>query len=513
MGNTNPCSGTKLCTGHSRQKSHCQRPVAIGLIAFLVISFVIVNAITSLSFAPWVDEVMQVDAGINLHLGKGWVSTAWQHQSQFEFWSANNPLYTFLVFLWVSLVGIGPILVRALNYVVVLADVWLILHICRRRGLLTSVWLCILLASLIACNSAVTYVYRSGRADLITLFVVAALAWPYMCTENAKKRRCLLFLGALPLVASGLQSVPFIVLLIALESTITRKSRLADLIAVLVGAASGCLLLSLLYAEKRTLRAFFFETFASGYNIAGSGIQALLIHDHWALARFANQLADMAPWRVVEDIMRDHSIIPVIIFLIISTLFTGKSRLHSTLLVGLVAAFFIPFGMLFAGRYPIYYSWMGSVPVLILFVVVLEQLLHEHRRVMLGVGFISAFASLILGLPFDIWDQTRHASPQSYAVVEQLLRNEVRSGDEVFGDPVLYYAAKNQSIPFYSSSYAGGRAFRRISDGEASRINLLILKPYQYDESKAKVGGDWSLQQTYWIPYGFSLAVWRRTTH
>jgi len=58
-----------------------QKALIVALIALLAAAFLWVNLATSLSVAPWVDEVQQVDAGINLHLGKGWVSTAWHHES------------------------------------------------------------------------------------------------------------------------------------------------------------------------------------------------------------------------------------------------------------------------------------------------------------------------------------------------------------------------------------------------------------------------------------------------
>lgn len=482
--------------------------------SLLAVAFLWLNLKTSLSVVPWTDEVMQVDAGINLHLGKGWISTAWQHQSQNSFWVANNPLYTLLIFGWVSILGIDPVAVRSMNYVLVLGIAWLLVDACRRKGLIQSTWAGCLLALLIICDQATAFVYRSGRADLATMLVVTLLFWVFMSVQEPVRRRRMLLLLAIPLLLSGLQSIPYVVLLFALDCMITRKVRIPDILAIMSGCAFGGLLMAFVFLWKQSLLAFVTETFASGYNIVGAGLQALIIRDHAAIVRFIGLLKALSPPNVLHVIAQNNSLVPLIVFLLgVSTLCflqSRKSNLGTIAIVGLVAAICIPYGLIAAGRYAFYYAWMGAAPVAIVFVVTLERCRLEKKWFIFTAGLLAAIVSVLLGMPTDIWRQTQKAGPEEYKMVEKILRNETRPGDVVYGDPSFYYASKKQGVPFFSTTYAGGRAYRHMSDAERSQVTILLLRPEQLTEAIDKLGDGWTKTDRYELRYGFSVLVWKR---
>src|SRR4051794_5004944 len=56
-------------------------------------------------YAVWTDEVMYTDPAVNFVLDKGFISTAWYHQSENAFWAGNVPLYQFLLVGWMKCFG------------------------------------------------------------------------------------------------------------------------------------------------------------------------------------------------------------------------------------------------------------------------------------------------------------------------------------------------------------------------------------------------------------------------
>jgi hypothetical protein len=128
---------------------------------------------------------MQIDAGLNLAMGKGWVSSAWFSQSVHEFWAANNPLYTLLGSAWIRIVGLDPVAVRTLNLLLALAAAWLIVSTSRRTGLVRTAAASLALALLVLTDGSVSYIYRTGRADLVPLLVVVLL-WRAITLEQER---------------------------------------------------------------------------------------------------------------------------------------------------------------------------------------------------------------------------------------------------------------------------------------------------------------------------------------
>jgi hypothetical protein len=476
--------------------------------------FLWTNIRTAMSVAPWLDEVAQIDAGVNLYLGNGWLSTTWPSQSQSQFWAGNNPLYALLVYCWLTIFGFSPVVVRSLNYVLVLVIAWLIVDACRRARLIQSKWVGILLAILLICNQSVTLVYRSGRADLVTMATLASLFWIYISVQHPLRRKVLLFLCATLILPSGIHAIPYLVLLVGLDYICCRKLRTRDLTAIGVGCLAGGFAMAVLFLWKHALRTFVSQTFASGYNMAGSGLQAAMIHDNAATKRLLVQLRRLSPDSVLQIIAQDTSaliLILVLLFLLIRAWRVKQSKIRFIALMGVVSAIAIPYGMLVAGRYAPYYAWMGAAPTTVAFAMCLEACWLTGKRLLVAGSLVAAAASILLGMPSDVWRQVHTTDPTDYGKLQELLRNETRPGDTVYGGPILYYAAKSSNIPFVSTSYAGGRGYRHMTDGERSRVSILILQPNEIDESFQKLGGRWTRRLTYQMPYGTSLVVYRRS--
>ena len=260
-----------------------------------LIALAFVNALTSMSTLPWTDEVMQIDAAVNLYQHHGWTSTAWQSQSQFEFWAANNPLYTALIYVWINVFGLSALGVRSFNVCLAVLIAWLITDTCRRARFIDGLLYQVLLFSLIMTDASIAYVYRSGRADLITLGVVAILFRIVILTPPSRRRRIRLFFASLPLLSAGLQTFPFVALLFILQRVVTRRWHRDDIMSVAVGCFAGSVLLVMILQSQHALVAYVSQTFASGYNIVGAAAQAIKFRDAAAVARFTSVLHSLLP--------------------------------------------------------------------------------------------------------------------------------------------------------------------------------------------------------------------------
>jgi len=499
--------------------TRAQNSVARPSLAWIVLSlalaaaFLTINRQTSMSAPPWVDEVMQIDAGLNLAMGKGWVSSAWFSQSVHEFWAANNPLYTLLGSAWIRIVGLDPVAVRTLNLLLALAAAWLIVSTSRRTGLVRTAAASLALALLVLTDGSVSYIYRTGRADLVPLLVVVLLWRAITLEQGTRGREALLFSFAALVPASGLHIIPYIAALLVLELAITRRRRTRDLWVMAAGCMAGGLALMGIFLVQGVLRSYLAQTVASGYNILGAALQAVVIRDHAAVRRFIDQLAALLPWNFVRILARDASSLPLIAFLLASIFAARGERrwsLRSPAVAGVVAAVLIPLAMLAAGRYMVYYGWMGALPVAVAFAVVLDRDAREGRWGWWRAGVATGALALLLGMPLQIWQQVRHTKPSQYAEIERIVDEATRPGDVVYGDPVLYYAAKSRSLEFFSTSYAGGHGYPHMSEDERARFTAILVPPAVAKEAQEKVGGAWVRSAIYPSPYGSFLVLWRR---
>ena len=474
--------------------------------------FFLLQLKTSMSSTPWTDEVMQVDPGVNLYLGNGWTSSAWPSQSQDDFWAGNNPLYPALIYLWISVFGFSAIVVRSLNYCLAIVVTWLIVDAASRLGFLKTFWSRAVLASLVIFNGALTFVYRSGRADLVTMLVVILLMRVYFCVNRSDRRPILLFGVGTLLVPSGLQSIPFVATLLCLDYVIRRKWCSRDIAFIILGAVVGGISLSFVFFVNHSLTTFLSQTVASGYNIVGALLQAAVMQDTVSVGRLLLILNDLSPFSVLKTIGHDHSVIPLILFLVCVAVIprsVGQATARFSALLGLIATIAIPYAMLASGRYAYYYSWMGGIPVVLLFVITLERICRERRKALLILGVFASVCSMALGLPYILWKNISEVNPESYSVIEGIVQQDTKSREVVYGDPIVYYAVKQTNRRFISSSYAGGRGYPQMSIQETAGVLTVIVEPENVSKTITRFGGKWILVRRYPNPYR-ALVVLRR---
>jgi hypothetical protein len=105
----------------------------------------------------------------------------------------------------------------------------------------------------------------------------------------------------------------------------------------------------------------------------------------------------------------------------------------------------------------------------------------------LGLGLLGL--GVAMGLPRLLYEHSRDARARDYAQVRGFLAKGIHGDDWLLADPALYYAAKEQGVPFFSLTYGGGRGYPVLS--EAGRINVAIVRPEDLALVEEKVPGVW----------------------
>jgi hypothetical protein len=464
--------------------------------------FLVVNWITAANYPAWTDDVMQIDAGVNLALGQGWSSTAWPSQSRAQFWAGNNPLFPLLLSGWITAFGFSVWTVRALGYVLAIATAAVIIKTAWQARWITSAWLGILLGALVLCDFGTANVYRSGRADVVPMLVIALLASAWFGAHNATARRWQLFLIALLIVPSGLQTIPYIAILIACDSVLRRQFRAGDTLAVSAGCAVGAALLLALFARHGQAHTFLSLTAASGYNMLGAGLQAGLIGDAPAMSRLLAMLDALRPMNFARSIAMNPSLPPLLLALVITIAASHiwrKGDIRPIGFAGLAVTMAVVLGMLLAGRFAVYYAWMASVPAAIFVAAAIQKLGDARAPATVATLLAAVVVAIALGLPRQLLSEARGGGPELVSMANSIVATEAREGDVLYGDPALYYPAKTRRLDFYSTTYAGGRGYRDILPAERDAVTLLIVPSGQEADVMAKLGGQWKLVRAYTV--------------
>jgi hypothetical protein len=179
---------------------------------------------------------------------------------------------------------------------------------------------------------------------------------------------------------------------------------------------------------------------------------------------------------------------------------------------GLIAGLGVPVLVLFAGKYPVYYSWMGLLIVSLCAVAAVSNLWDKWQAPMRLLGLTPLMVACVVGLPSELYASFRrpHVPPES---VQAFIRENVSHADHVFVDAPVYYATVGHAAETYCHYYSGGRGLREMPDKQRSKVTVLVINPVNFDYCVKKLGGEWVAGANYQMISGrekTSLTVYRR---
>ncbi len=451
------------------------------IVLSISVTFFVLNISTISRFPTvWIDEVSYSDPAVNYNLGAGFVSTSWASQSNTEFWASNAPLHQFLLTPWLSLFGISITAVRSFDLFLFFLSsliLWLLmikLQIGRRLLTRIIILLCFW------CGEMISWIYRCGRPDVITILLALLTFWSYYYFLKPKGWLLIALIGFLSPIA-GIQLPPFIVVTLfvffLISNERTKIIRFGLLYSISVFAGLGCLL-AFLYLKGVALR-FLQMTFAAGYTFTGDIAQKVLLNDSKVNARISDKFDTL--FNYSDFFTRDHSFL--ILFVLLTILFIyfltkGTIKIKSVAFYGYLFSLSLPAIMLLLGRYPVYYSWMGYIIIILLTAHYLD--LADLSKPIKNSCYLILIVTTFLGLPLQIIKS--YITPNNdQTIIKYFIERNITKADIVYSDHITYYPLKRLTKECYFNSYSGGRGLPNFPAEQLNRINCIILSDVKSD--------------------------------
>lgn len=458
----------------------------IALLTLLTAAFLAVNIATaSRSPTVWYDETCFVDPAASLALGQGFKTAAWYHVTHEQTFT-GFPLHQLLLAHWLKLAGFGVVEARSMNYMLMAAAGWLLWLAGWRLEAIRTSWSRLALVALVWSGYGITFVYRSGRIDSLHIFLTAAFV-AACAIRTGWLRGLTLFAIAALVPASGAQFIAFAAATGVLVFLFAGRRVLPELTALALGGAFGCLMIYFLWTMLGVFDSLaestggFFLKFGTPTGLADPSLVALLA------------ASVVVGWR-----LRSQS----------------HLKLRSVFGFGVVAALAVPLAVAALGRYPIYYSWMGWLPLAFGFCAGLSRVQFTGRAWLRWGAVLAVGAACGVGLPARVALTVKEWKERDYEPVRQLAQRNVRSGDWVYADYPAFYAVKPLASLTILPPYR-----QIIRDEEKRRVTVLVIKPDNFSGVAELLGGAWERVDGYSASdearrglgaEKYNLGVWRR---
>jgi hypothetical protein len=479
---------TSMIVSDSAHAGVRRAPQEVAVAACLVAAVCAVNFVTAELYPlAWLDECMYVDPAVNLLRHNGFTSSAWYDVVFGRFWFSNTPLYEALLFVWGKLFGDGFTALRSLNDVLISIAAMLLYWFASRSGELRSFRsrLGFVLVSLLGYG--ITYSYRSARPDAICAALSALLLLVSTLSDPRLRRSAVIAVAAL-FPWAGLQLVVATALMSGLIALCTGRRYLRTLLWVAAGVAAGGCLMLCFYAVTGHLMDFIISTVGSQHSLVGQLGQYVVYDDQRGIGRFALL-------RILHAVIEDPSSAVGLVTagMLLASARVRRSpeavhRLAASIGVGLL----IPWGLFFAGKYPLYYTWIGLLPIWFLILAALDRI-SPLARLERSLAFGLLIVSLPIGWPFLVGSAVLAGSARDYTQVRRFVGQLVKPGEWTCISPSAYFAVvESGGVPFLCAQYATSRLAPNIPPEQRRRLSIILADPRTAAEIIDRLPGPWT---------------------
>jgi hypothetical protein len=461
--------------------------LVLGIVAVL---FAINLATVELYPMAWFDEAGYSDPAINLVRGNGFTSSTWYNALWGKFWASNPPLYPLLLTPWIAWLGVHFAAIRSLNLVVISASAIALWYYAVRSGLFPSVLGRIIVVLLPLLGYGVSFTYRSARPDTLCILLAALVLNASLLSDWRWRTAALIAVGAL-VPWTGLQLAAFAVILALLIAIWWMREAIKVFLPLGVGMALGLVALFGFYAANDSLRDFVAATFASLHTVVGEVAHLVMLNDPRGMDHVRHYPA-LLPAVLFQDRSTVFVAVAAILLLISLRHASGTTAFKASRLA-VAAAFVIPIFTELAGRYPLYYTWMGLLTVGIAAAASLEpSSTSPDRRPTrrLAIGCIAL--ALAIGLPLQLARAYEERGARNYDALRAYVDARVSPGDWVYISEPPYFAVVERGAVAVLAQYATSRLAPDIPADQRRRIKLLIVRPEEVKDAVERLGGRWS---------------------
>lgn len=453
--------------GPAKVVTRCE---VIVILIFFVAFFVVNISTATLYPAVWLDEVMFLDPAANLFLGKGFQTTTWPHLHREAFFAGYPPLYSIVLAGWMNVTELNPTGVRALNYILIILAATMIWWVVVRGNWISAMWHRVMLVALVLLGYGVSMGYRSGRPDTLMVLLVVGIWLAFTIRRTALRYMMLMIISsAMPL--TGLQLLPFTMILLALLLVFVGRQYSKELLTVFLGVCVGCGLLVSIYLANGVFGDFL-------VSIRGDTSTGLL-----------GALLGRGAFHHENKLPKDFSLFVLVAAGVWLLIIQGRNKSfywRSPLCFGLAGAFLIPLAIVSTGKFPTYYAWMAYLPLAVCVVIALSSASGSFRGRSIVVALM--IAACLVGLPFQLAFACYDREDRRYEPVEELAAAHIVKDDWVFCDYGAYYAVKNRAeMVFVMNSR------KKLSESaeDRQRITVMIVDPSSAEKVQTVIGGKW----------------------
>lgn len=346
-------------------------------VVYLLVSILVViwNVVTMEYSIPWCDEVMLADTPATMHIYGEWATTAFYTMGEgSKPFSVYLPLYTWVLYAWISVLGFSFIKVRLCELLTTVILGAALLNLGKQTGRKFSVWSVLLYSLGFWFTDIMLESYRQARPDM--LGALMCIVFAIYVVKSLKGAKCyiphLILFSALSIMA-GIQSAVYLVFGFIFAAIFVRpvKQLLRPVICCVIGFIIGMSVSFLYMAYFGEGKAFI----VSIMNASGSVMKV------WGLVRsiiFPLMGKEVTPlvypegpnMTFAEKLMEIFGYISAVVLfasnillLVVNQVWKNWKEYRLQVIVFSFSLFVI-LGYNLAGRYQGYYMWTAVLPML-----------------------------------------------------------------------------------------------------------------------------------------------------
>lgn len=344
---------------------------------YLLVSILVViwNVVTMEYSIPWCDEVMLADTPATMHIYGEWATTAFYTMGEgSKPFSVYLPLYTWVLYAWISVLGFSFIKVRLCELLTTVILGAALLNLGKQTGRKFSAWSVLLFSLGFWFTDIMLESYRQARPDM--LGALMCIVFAIYVVKSLKGAKCyiphLILFSALSIMA-GIQSAVYLVFGFIFAAIFVRpvKQLLRPVVCCVIGFVIGMSVSFLYMAYFGEGKAFIVSIMnASGsvmkvWGLVRSIIFPLmgkevtpLVYPEGPNMTFAEKLMEIFGYTSAVVLFASN-----ILLLVVNQVWKNWKEYRLQVIVFSFSLFVI-LGYNLAGRYQGYYMWTAVLPML-----------------------------------------------------------------------------------------------------------------------------------------------------
>lgn len=435
----------------------------------------------------WIDEVQFADPAYSLYLNQGFTSSAWPYQRPDEFFIGNAPLFSFMLSMWMHIVGTDIVALHAMNWGLAAIGVGLVWMAWVRVHPEISTFVRILIVFTLFTGYGMTFSYFSLRYDILG-FALLALVF-YSSTLHGRLREYLLGVSGFLTILAGFHLVVAVCIAIAGLVLLCRNT-VKQWLSLFSGIVAGGMVWLAIVASQGLLKKFFLVTFGSQHVISGQLGQFVNQGDRGLLHKLQ---------RPLQIYSEDPSLLIMMLCFVVGYVLIAKvpDALRAVSVSGrlfLILTLLMPLGLFVIGKFPVYYTWLAFVPCCLLCGEIWDALIKARGKVF-ALGLV-AFCVVSVGVgTVSIVNTLLTKSSRADVLTSPEFKTQLRRDDWAYASFAAYFAIRPWVERVVVPTY--GQTIFVPGIPEKDRISVVLVSREEFAKTIAMLGGTWSQ-----LPFG-----------